>query len=89
MTIITWLGHACFLIETNGVRVLIDPFLDNPLVRNLDADYVQAPKNISRKDLDVDYILVTHGHGDHLGDAENLMKASHHTILIVIIKSKE
>lgn len=85
MTTITWLGHACFLIETNGTRILIDPFLSNPLVRNLETDLIQAPKNISRKDLDVDYILVTHGHGDHLGDAESLMKANQKTILIVRI----
>ena len=89
MTTITWLGHACFLIETNGIRVLIDPFLSNPMVRNLNGNYQQAPKNISRKDLDVDFILVTHGHGNHLGDAESLMKSCRRTTLIVLKKNKE
>lgn len=43
------------------------------------------PKNITEEDLDVDFILVTHGHGDHLGDAEHLMKKSTKTVLVVRI----
>ena len=35
MTEINWLGHACFLIKTAGIRILIDPFLGNPLVLDL------------------------------------------------------
>ena len=41
------------------------------------------PKNITEKDLDVDFILVTHGHGDHLGDSESLMKKSNKAKLVV------
>ncbi len=59
---ITWLGHAAFLLE-GSKRVLIDPFLSgNPT----------AP--VKPEDLDVDLILVTHGHGDHLGDAVEISK---------------
>jgi L-ascorbate metabolism protein UlaG (beta-lactamase superfamily) len=54
-----YLSHSSFLITTNdGKKILIDPFLDdNPI----------AP--VKSKDIDADFIVLTHGHGDHLGDA--------------------
>ena len=57
---ITWLGHAAFSITTTeGKVVLIDPFLSgNPAC----PDELREPQT-------VDVILITHGHGDHLGDA--------------------
>ena len=56
-TRVQWLGHACLSIETDGHRLLIDPFLtDNPTA-TAKADAVEA-----------DFILVSHGHGDHIGD---------------------
>jgi L-ascorbate metabolism protein UlaG (beta-lactamase superfamily) len=56
-TRLCWLGHACLLLESDGTHVLIDPFLtDNPAAATT-ADKVQA-----------DFILVSHGHGDHVGD---------------------
>ncbi len=59
---ITWLGHAAFLLE-GSKRVVIDPFISgNPT----------AP--VKPDDLDVDLILVTHGHGDHVGDAVEISK---------------
>jgi len=33
-TEIIWLGHACFLIKTGGISILVDPFLSNPFVAN-------------------------------------------------------
>jgi L-ascorbate metabolism protein UlaG (beta-lactamase superfamily) len=58
MTIkITWLGHACTLIETPQVRLLVDPFLTSNPMAAVTADTVQA-----------DVIAITHGHGDHVGD---------------------
>jgi L-ascorbate metabolism protein UlaG (beta-lactamase superfamily) len=58
---VTWYSHACFLIETDGGKLLIDPFItDNPM-SPINADAVDA-----------DYILVSHGHGDHLGDTVNI-----------------
>ncbi len=55
---ITWLGHAAWLIEAGGKRVLIDPFITgNP----------SSP--VKASDLEkIDLILVTHNHSDHLGD---------------------
>jgi len=57
MLTINYFGHAAFLLETSGVKILIDPFLKgNPL----------SP--VAPDDVEADYILVTHGHGDHIGD---------------------
>lgn len=56
-------GHSCFSIipEENGKHILIDPFLNgNPLAR------------ISPEDINPDFILVTHGHSDHLGDTVSI-----------------
>ena len=54
---IIYFGHAAFLLETGDVRILIDPFLKgNPL----------SP--VAPGDVGADFILVTHGHGDHVGD---------------------
>jgi len=58
-TTITWYGHACVEVLTPGGKVvLIDPWFGNPLSPR-SADSVQR----------CDVLLVTHGHGDHLGDA--------------------
>ena len=63
-------GHACFGIEGGGAKVLIDPFLtDNP----------QAA--ISPEGVEADYILVSHGHGDHLGDAVAIAQRTGATIV--------
>ena len=64
-TKIKWFGHAAFSITTpNGKVLLIDPWLNNP--SNPEAKDGKDPLSaISR----VDYILLTHGHRDHVGDA--------------------
>jgi L-ascorbate metabolism protein UlaG (beta-lactamase superfamily) len=54
---LTYHGHACFSIEVNGTQLLIDPFLTGNELADVSADEVAA-----------DYILVSHGHGDHVGD---------------------
>ena len=57
MATITWLGHGTFEIETDGKKILIDPFLtDNPSA------------SCSADSLSPDAIIVSHGHGDHIGD---------------------
>ncbi|WP_419784810.1 metal-dependent hydrolase [Pseudodesulfovibrio sp.] len=68
---ITWYGHATFAIKTDNGTVLIDPFFDgNP----------SAP--ISWKEVEnCDLILLTHDHGDHLGQA--LQLATKHNVEIV------
>ncbi len=57
-TKITWLGHSCFSIRTGKYEVLVDPFLD---------DSPTAP--VKSADISADFILLTHGHFDHVGDA--------------------
>jgi L-ascorbate metabolism protein UlaG (beta-lactamase superfamily) len=54
---IRWLGHSCFMLSGRD-KVLIDPFL---------SGNEAAP--VKPSDVDCDIICVTHGHGDHLGDA--------------------
>ncbi len=56
-------GHAVVLIETEGKKIIIDPFITGNGLCNLNAD-----------DLEVDAILLTHGHSDHLGDTVELAK---------------
>src|SRR5690349_12385257 len=69
-TKLKWLGHAAFSITTpNGKVLLIDPWLRNPL--NPDAKDGQDPLNAISK---VDYILITHGHRDHVGEAVEIAK---------------
>lgn len=61
---LTWHGHAALAIEVAGKRLLVDPFLnDNPASKTKAADVKQA-----------DYILVTHGHFDHIADAAAVAK---------------
>ena len=62
---ITWLGHACFLIQTpGGKKVIIDPFITpNPV----------TPADKKKIDL-LDVMLCTHGHSDHISDAVDLAK---------------
>lgn len=60
----TYFGHACFLIEIAGKKLLFDPFITgNPLAQDVDINSIQA-----------DYIFVSHGHGDHVGDLMTLAK---------------
>ena len=61
---ITNYGHACWLVEVAGKKILFDPFISpNDLVTNVDVDAI-----------DVDYILITHGHEDHVADVERIAK---------------
>jgi L-ascorbate metabolism protein UlaG (beta-lactamase superfamily) len=55
---ITYYGHSCFFVEAGGARLIIDPFLTG----NSQAKVLAA-------DVRCDYILISHGHEDHTGDA--------------------
>ncbi len=73
-TTVGWLGHSAGLVLTKaGTTLLIDPFITgNP---KFPAGYVMPAK--------VDYILLTHGHGDHLGDAVQLATKYDATVVAV------
>lgn len=62
-TTVTWLGHAAMAIKTGGQRLLVDPFLSGNPKASTTADAVEA-----------DFILVSHGHGDHVGDTVSIAK---------------
>ena len=61
---LTYYGHSCFGVEVNGKHLLFDPFIShNTLASKIDIDAIKA-----------DYILISHGHGDHIGDAVSIAK---------------
>jgi L-ascorbate metabolism protein UlaG (beta-lactamase superfamily) len=67
---LTWYGHACWRIKTAKSTLLVDPFLSGNPVAPVTPDQVRP-----------DYILVSHGHGDHLGDTVNIAKRTGATVL--------
>jgi L-ascorbate metabolism protein UlaG (beta-lactamase superfamily) len=69
-TKVTWLGHATFAIESAGHRLLVDPFLDQN-----DAAPVRAAE------VDADFILLTHGHFDHVIDAAPIANRTGATVI--------
>lgn len=67
---LTYLGHAAFYVEGNKGRIVIDPFLSgNPLAM------------VKPEDIKVEYVLLTHGHGDHIGDGVQIARANKATII--------
>ncbi len=67
---VTWHSHACLLIETDGAKLLVDPFLTGNPLAPVSADKVEA-----------DYIFVSHGHGDHMGDTVEIAKRCDATVV--------
>ncbi len=68
-----YFSHSAFQITTNkGIKILIDPFLDgNPT----------SP--VKSTEVDAEYIILTHAHGDHLGDTFKIAKRNSSTIICV------
>lgn len=68
---LTYLGHSSVLIETAGHRLLFDPFITpNPLASGVDITSLHP-----------DHVLLTHAHGDHVADAEKILKYSGATLI--------
>lgn len=75
-----YFGHACMLIETKNISILVDPVIS--------YDYDSAVTRYTYKDLpdEIDYILITHNHQDHIL-LETVLKLKHKTKNIVVPKS--
>jgi len=69
----TYYGHASFELEAGGKKLLFDPFIShNPLAKAIDVN-----------SLNPDYILISHGHGDHVADLETIQKNSGATVICI------
>jgi len=67
---ITWFGHATLGLKTGGYQLLVDPFFSgNPAVK------------VKAGDIYADFILITHGHGDHIGDCVEIAKRCNATVI--------
>ena len=68
----TYYGHSCFLVEVKGTKLLFDPFITGNDLANkvVDADAIEA-----------DYILVSHGHADHILDCARIAARTGATVI--------
>lgn len=68
---ITFHGHATFSLDVDGTKMIVDPFLkgNNPLA------------TVAADEIEVDYVLITHGHGDHIADAMSIAQRCDATII--------
>ncbi|MCX2573523.1 metal-dependent hydrolase [Pedobacter sandarakinus] len=74
----TYYGQSCFLIEADGKKFLFDPFIKpNPLAKDIDTTKIEA-----------DYILVSHGHGDHVADLAELAKQTGAEVIAMVEVAK-
>ncbi len=70
MNQLTWYGHAALGLTSGGFHLLIDPFFSGNPAASITADKAQA-----------DFILISHGHGDHVGDAVAIAKRTGATVI--------
>ena len=67
----TYYGQSCFLLETSSAKLLFDPFISgNPLAKHIKVEEIAA-----------DYILVSHGHGDHVADLVDIAKRTNAKVI--------
>lgn len=71
-TKVTWYGHAALGLETNGHKLVVDPFLGGNPVASIKPEAVQA-----------NYILISHGHDDHVGDSVAIARRTGATVISV------
>ena len=75
---LTYYGQSCFLIEADGKKFLFDPFIKhNPLAKDIDMSKIEA-----------DYILVSHGHSDHVADLVELAKQTNAQVIAMVEVAK-
>lgn len=67
----TFYGHSCFSVNIGGKNLLFDPFISgNELAKHIDINAIKA-----------DYILISHGHADHIADAPAIARNTQATII--------
>lgn len=70
---ITYFGHSCFQVEIYGTKILFDPFITpNPLARNIDIQTILP-----------DFILISHGHSDHVSDVAEIAQNSNAQLVAI------
>ena len=69
-TMLHWYGHATIRINTSGYQLLVDPFFTGNSLTSQNPDKLQA-----------DYILITHGHADHVGDTVSIARRTGATVI--------
>jgi len=70
----TYFGQSCFSIEADGKKFLFDPFIShNPLAKDIDISSIEA-----------DYILISHGHGDHVGDLVTIANQTNAQVIAMV-----
>ena len=69
-TIFTWYGHATIGLNCEGIKLVVDPFFSGNPAATLKPQQVRA-----------DYLLITHGHGDHVGDALEIARRTGATVI--------
>ena len=62
----TYYGHSCFGVEVNGKKILFDPFIT----------YNELASHIEINNIEADYILISHGHADHIADCIALAEST-------------
>ncbi|RYY40387.1 MAG: metal-dependent hydrolase [Chitinophagaceae bacterium] len=68
---LTYYGHASFAVETGGKVLLFDPFISpNPAAKGIDVETLPC-----------DYLLLSHGHGDHVADAPAIAQRTGATVI--------
>ena len=68
---LTYYGHSCFAVDAAGKAILFDPYItENELARHINVDAIRA-----------DYILISHAHSDHTGDALRIAQRTGATIV--------
>ena len=71
-TKLTWYGHAALGLETGGYKLIIDPFFSGNPAASASPEAVEA-----------DFILISHGHGDHVGDGVAIAQRTGATVISV------
>jgi L-ascorbate metabolism protein UlaG (beta-lactamase superfamily) len=69
---VTYFGHSAFLLDDGKTRIIIDPFISgNPFA------------TVKPEEIKVDYIVLTHAHGDHFGDTIGIAKNNNATVISI------